>query len=71
MSACNNPRYQGPELSGDCAPVPGGTPTIQAPVFELAVTNPDALNEACDYLLEEDGQMVLEDNSDFLCVDNV
>lgn len=69
MSSCPNPRYKGPELAQPCEVVPGGTPVIQAPRYGLVVQN-SPLQFDCDFWIDDDQQMVLESNSDFICIDN-
>ncbi len=71
MSGCNKPIYRGEELGNACEKVPGGTPHVRSPLYELGATNPTGLESDCDFLAEDDNQLVLEDNGDFLCVDNV
>lgn len=69
MSNCSNAKYAGPELS-HCCDGPLGTPVIKPAVYELIVINSE-LTSDCDLLQEDDGQMVLENDGQILCVDNV
>lgn len=56
-------------MSQPCEVVPGGTPVIEAPVYELVVQN-SPLQFDCDFWIDDDDEMILEDNSDFICIDN-
>lgn len=65
---CQGPKISGPAVDS-CCPV-NPAQTIEAPVYELQVSNPALHFGDCNVWQDDDEQLVREGNNDYICIDN-